>query len=271
MPDTARLIATARLTLCCRQAGAGAPLLLIGGTGWDLREPPSSFERSLQQHWRVIRHDQRGQGRSDMPDCRYTMADYADDCAALLDALGHVRVPVVGISFGGMVAQEFALRHPQRVARLVLACTSSGGAGGHSHPLHELQHLPAADYARRFLQLANLRRDAAWQQANADLFAAMVQVMQMGREALDAPARDGLARQLQARKMHNCWERLPQIAAPTLVCGGIDDGICPPPNLENIARSIPGAQLQMFSGGHGFYMEDQRVLPAVKAFLAHAA
>ena len=69
------------------------------------------------------------------------MADFADDAAALLDAVGWDDCLVLGISFGGMVAQEVAIRHPERVRRLVLACTSAGGEGGASYPLHELVDL----------------------------------------------------------------------------------------------------------------------------------
>lgn len=249
-------------------AGQGAPLLLLGGTGWDLRQPLSPFERSLQQHFQVLRYDQRGQGRSSKPDYPYTMADYADDAAHLLDALGISQaLPVLGISFGGMVAQEFALRYPQRVTRLILACTSSGGAGGASYPLHTLQDLEPLPYAERFLQLANLKRDAAWQRANAEFYQAMLQFTAHARQELDAEAWRGLQHQLSARKNHDCYHRLPQLRVPVLVCGGEDDGICPPDNLRALAQQIPQAELQLFAGGHGFYLENQQVLPKVLEFL----
>ena len=77
----------------------------------------------------MIAHDQRGLGRTSIPEGPYTMADYAADAAALLDAVGWERCRVVGISFGGMVAQEFAVTWPQRVERLALLCTSPGVRG----------------------------------------------------------------------------------------------------------------------------------------------
>ena len=124
--------------------GTGPRLLYISGTGGDLRRSPNAFDSPLTEHFEVLAYDQRGLGQTDKPDVAYTMADYAADADGLLQALGWDECLVMGISFGGMVAQEFALRYPHRVQRLVLGCTSSGGEGGASYPLHELAHLSPA-------------------------------------------------------------------------------------------------------------------------------
>jgi 3-oxoadipate enol-lactonase len=150
--------------------GTGPRLLSIWGSGGDLRSSPNIFEMPLAQPFEILGYDQRGLGQTSRPDIPYTMADYADDANGLLDAVGWERCGVIGISFGGMVAQEFALRYPHRVERLVLACTSSGGAGGASYPLHEIPRIPVEDYVRRIIQLSDTRRDAAWQAANPDQF-----------------------------------------------------------------------------------------------------
>ena len=147
--------------------GSGSRLLFISGTGGDLRNRPNVFDSPLAGKFEVLSYDQRGLGQSSKPKVSYSMADYADDAAALLDELDWGQVPVMGVSFGGMVAQELALRHPQKVAALVLACTSSGGAGGASYPLLELEDLDERERAERHLPLADIRRDAAWREAKS--------------------------------------------------------------------------------------------------------
>src|SRR5215216_1845445 len=131
--------------------GQGPRLLYIGGSGADLRRPPTVFDSPLPASFEVLAYDQRGLGQTSAPDVPYTMADYADDAAALLDAVGWASAHVFGVSFGGMVAQELAIRYPGRVDRLVLACSSSGGKGGSSYPIEEFAELPMDERMRRHL------------------------------------------------------------------------------------------------------------------------
>src|SRR5262249_58652586 len=112
--------------------GVGPRLLLISGPGGDLRPSTNAFDSPLPKHFTVLAYDQRGLGRTDRPDTPYTMADYAADADALLQAVGWDRCLVMCVSFGGMVAQEFVVRYPHRAERLGLSCTSSGRAGGGS-------------------------------------------------------------------------------------------------------------------------------------------
>ena len=129
------------LNLYFERAGSGPPLLFISGTGGDLRVKPNVFDGPLARAFDLLAYDQRGLGQTGKPDVPYSMADYADDAAALMADQGWDKALVIGVAFGGMVAQELALRHPARVARLVLACTSPGGAGGASFPFHEIEDL----------------------------------------------------------------------------------------------------------------------------------
>ena len=248
--------------------GDGPRLLFFNGSGADLRRKPNIFDSPLTGRFAVLCHDQRGLGSTDKPQRAYSMADYAEDGNALLDALGWERCRVVGVSFGGMVAQEFAIRFPNRVERLVLACTSSGGAGGASYPLHELSDLALSERGRRVVSLADTRLDAEWQAKHPDRFAALVAMTTGAEETADPASRDGMRRQLEARRGHDTYDRLPGIACPVYVCGGRYDAIAPPSNLEAIAKQIRGAMLELFDGGHTFMLQDPNAFTRMIDFLA---
>jgi 3-oxoadipate enol-lactonase len=197
------------------------------------------------------------------------MVDYADDADALLEAVGWDRCSVMGISFGGMVAQEFALGYPHRVERLVLACTSSGGGGGASYPLHELSHLTVEEYARRILSLSDTRRDVVWQATHPSEFQWLLNQTLAGLQVgSDEPGRTiGARRQLEARALHDTYERLPGLKTPVFICGGRYDGIATPAHLEAIQRQVPGSRLELFEGGHLFFIQDPRAFERIVAFL----
>ena len=257
------------IDLYYEQAGAGERLLFVSGTGADLRRSPRLTDGSGFAAFDLLQYDQRGLGQSAVPPGPYTMADYADDAAGLLDALGWASCFVLGVSFGGMVAQELTLRHPGRVRRLVLACTSAGGAGGASYPLHELVGLEADEVLGMRLQLLDTRWDEAWQADNPDTVAMIAEGFQLGRGD-DGGLGEGPLLQLEARRHHDTSARLGQIACPTLVCGGRYDGLAPPANSEFLARAIPGAELALFDGGHIFFVQDPAAMPAMLGFLAAA-
>ena len=128
------------------EAGDGPQVLFLNGSGATLVTAAPILER-LRSHFRVLAFDARGLGRSGPIDTPYTMADLAADGLALLDHAGWATCRVAGISFGGMVAQELAVTAPDRVERLALLCTSAGGVGGSSYPLHELAALSAEERA----------------------------------------------------------------------------------------------------------------------------
>jgi 3-oxoadipate enol-lactonase len=250
----------------------GERLLFISGTGGDLRHKPSIFDGPLVGRFDVLAYDQRGLGRSSVPEGPYSMADYADDAAALLDEVGWDACLVVGVSFGGMVAQELALRHGRRVRRLVLACTSSGGAGGASYPLQDLARLDPEARAMRQLELLDTRWDADHRAANPAQWQAMVDgitaYLKSGEGSPSEERARGAALQLEARRHHYSAGRLGMISCPTLVCGGRFDGIAPPANSEYLAASIPGSELALFDGGHQFLLQDRAALPHVLEFLS---
>ena len=252
--------------------GSGPRLLFIGGSGGDLRQKPGVFEGPLPHAFEVLSYDQRGLGRTDRPAGPYSMADYGEDAASLLEVVGWDRCLVMGVSFGGMVAQELAVRHPERVDRLVLACTSSGGAGKPSFPLHELQTLPEEERLWRSSELSDVRRDAAWRQANptaADGMLAFARARATAGE--EEPGREeGFRLQLEARAGHDTWDRLAGLSLPVYLCGGRHDGIAPPANQQAMAGQIPNAKLELFDGGHLFLMQDRDAFPKIVDFLRGA-
>jgi 3-oxoadipate enol-lactonase len=249
--------------------GTGPRLLFFNGTGGDLRSRPGIFDSPLAERFQILAHDQRGLGQTDRPDIPYTMADYAMDTDALLEALGWDRCNVLGISFGGMVAQEFALRYPRRVLRLVLACTSSGGAGGDSYPLHEFADLSPRERARRVIPIRDKRCDAAWQAANPRQFQKLVDQYVNGLlVGAEEPGRKtGARRQLEARMGHDVYDGLPNLRMPVFICGGRYDGISPAANLEAIHKQVPHAHLELFEGGHLFFLQDSRAFERIAVFL----
>ena len=249
--------------------GGGLRLLYISGTGGDLRTKPSVFDGPLPQHFEVMAYDQRGLGQSGKPDLPYTMADYAEDAAALMDAVDWRTCMVVGVSFGGMVAQELAVRYPHRVERLVLCCTSSGGAGGASYPLHELMHLPAAEQARIRIPITDMRKDAAWQAAHPEETQQLIDTAVAAAEARrkDPTVAMGYRRQLEARAGHDAYDRLGTLTMPVMLAGGRYDRQAAPENMEALRDLIPGSRLEFFEGGHGFLREDPRAIERIVAFL----
>jgi 3-oxoadipate enol-lactonase len=246
------------IRLYYERRGSGPSLLFISGTGADLRTPPSGFDYAFADHRDTICFDQRGLGRSDQPEGPYSMADYADDAAHLLDAVGFSSALVVGVSFGGMVAQELVLRHPGMVERLVLCCTSSGGAGGSSYPLHLLPERNLS-FAER-LAITDVR----WSDPN---FVDPLRDQALARLVSPPPASAGAKLQLEARSLHDTYDRLGQIRCPVLIAAGRYDGQAPPDNARVLAYRIPGAQLEFFEGGHPFLRQDPRAVSVIEAFL----
>ena len=241
--------------------GSGPRLLFLNGSGATLATS-ALLIAPFAAHFEVVAHDQRGLGNSAIPLGPYSMADYAEDAIALLDALGWDRCRVVGVSFGGMVAQELAVTAPDRVERLALCCTSPGGASRASYPLHELGDLPPEERAEIGTRLLDTRFDADWL-ATHPSDRRLAELMSARR----ADSTKG-AEQLHARARHDVCDRLHLVKAPTLVAGGRYDGIAPAANSEAVAALVPDAELRLYEGGHAFFAQDSRALPDILAFLS---
>lgn len=248
--------------------GEGPRLLFVNGSGATLATTGMMLE-PYAQRFEVLAYDQRGLGLTSIPDGPYEMADYAADAAALLDASGWGPCAVTGTSFGGMVAQEFAVTFPERVERLALVCTSPGGEFA-SYPLHTLADLPVDEALALGPKLLDTRFTPEWLAEHPDdrAVADMMSAMRTAEKPDDV--RRGEAAQLDARSRLDVLDRLHHITAPTLVASGRYDGIAPPRNGAEIAARVPGAQLRLYEGGHLFMMQDPRAMPDILDFLAGA-
>jgi 3-oxoadipate enol-lactonase len=259
--------ASGEVGLHYESTGAGeAPVLLVMGlgmtvTGWWRTVPV------LAERLRVLSFDNRGVGRSDRPPGPYTVAQMADDAMAVLDAAGERSAHVYGVSLGGMIAQEIALRHPDRVRRLVLAATTPGGPRARPPDSTTL-----AFFDRRARMPAE---EAVWASVPYN-YAARTRLEGGQRIAEDIAQRlrfpiepDPYRAQLAAAVGHDAYGRLSAIGAPTLIVHGAEDRMLPPDNARLLADAIPRAELRVWPRtGHLLFTDEPEVDRDVLRFLA---
>ncbi len=247
-------------------------LLFIGGTGSDLRVKPNIMDSPLAKQFTILAYDQRGLGQTRCPEGPYTMAQYADDAAALLTHLGWQSSNVYGVSFGGMVAQQLAIRHPDKVKKLVLACTSSGGIGTASYPLHDIHYLQGKDRFKFMMAISDTRCDDRWQRENIDKVEKAWSFFVAQRKDIietEATMRSAYF-QIEARKDHDTSKHLHKIRSKTFICGGRYDTLAPPSNLEVLNKGITDSTLSFYEGGHHFLIQDKNAIKDISAFLLDA-
>ena len=241
--------------------GSGPPLLLISGftaqaSGWS-----DPFVELLQRHFQTIRYSHRGTGTSDRLSGEITLRDLADDAAGILTALGIEKAHVLGVSMGGMIAQELALNHPKRVQGLVLGCTTCGGSS-HSH--REGGPVPAATEVIALLtpEPGLSREDQvrrSWPAVTTPEFLeshADVLEERLRRSLINPTPIETAQRQMAAAQAFDTFDRLPEIKAPTLVIHGDRDVLVPVANAQVLKDRIRGAELRIVRGaGHLFTFE----------------
>ncbi len=241
--------------------GVGEPLLWIGGLGANVREIPYLID-SYRRHYRLIVYDARGCGRSDKPAEDYTIADLADDAAALFESLESPSAFVYGSSMGGMVAQELALRHPRRVRALILGCTTAGPVRGERPPEETVEKM-----VRNQSLAGDEALEAGWELGYSRAF------IEANRESLLARARaaaefaaphDSYLRQVRAAARHDTYDRLGAITCPVLIIHGSDDVMIPAGNAHLMKERIRHAELAILEGiGHGYNLEAQEQADAI--------
>ena len=234
--------------------GAGEPLLLIMGMSGNHLHWGEPFLSLLEADFDVVAYDHRGMGKSPRVDAPFTLRDLADDAVGVLDELEWESAHVLGISMGGMVAQELVLGAPERLRTLTLGCTYCGGPGS---SLADPQ--VAAALAEGMLSGDRERALRTGFQFNvSEAFGAAAANFDTFREvALQLPAPiEVIMLQLQAIQGHDTQERLASVQTPTLVIHGDEDRMIPPANGRLIGDSIPGARLELLEGvGHMFWWE----------------
>lgn len=234
--------------------GQGAPLVLIMGYRGSSHMWGEALLRALSHYFQVLTFDNRGTGQSDKPNTVYTIPMMADDAAGLLHHLGIARTHVFGVSMGGMIAQELALRYPKRVERLILGCTTCGGPQAIVPPPAVLAMLLTAPEVPRHEAIRRL-----WPLLFSPTFVRQRPDVldHLTERALAHPTPPHTAiRQALAIQRFNTYGRLGQIVAPTLVVTGGDDLLVPPDNSRLLAHRIPQAILKIIPDvGHGFFWE----------------
>jgi pimeloyl-ACP methyl ester carboxylesterase len=232
------------------EEGSGAPLLLIMGLGW----PSQAWQRlrpALSEKYRTIALDNRGVGKSDAPAGPYSIAQMAADAAAVLNAARVNTAHILGVSMGGMIAQEFALQYPNKVRSLILGCTAAGGP----------EAVRAEDEVLRVLMTRGQDLEQFGRAINPFIYDAGTSPQLVEEDtALRLKwyaSGDGYFAQLQAVMAWEAYSRIAQISAPTLVIHGENDRLVPTENGRRIAGRIPGAKLVIIRAASHIFTTDQ--------------
>ena len=235
--------------------GQGPPLFIIMGLGGQSSSWGEPLLQGLQRHFSTIRFSNRGTGGTDKPAGGYTIRQMAEDAAGLMEAIGQEQAHAFGISMGGMIAQELALNHPERVQGLGLGCTTCGPA--HSVPVPaqtlaqfgQIMQLPMEERIERFWEITVTPE---FKKERGDF---LKRILQLGMATPTPIETFGL--QFAAIQAMDTYDRLPQITSPTLIIHGDRDILVPVENAEILHERIPGSRVRIVQGtGHCFFWEN---------------
>jgi len=247
--------------------GKGEPILLIMGLGYTLdmwyRTTPV-----LSRCYRAILFDNRGVGQSDCPTGPYWMPQMASDAAAVMAAAGCDRAHVFGVSMGGMIAQEFALAYPDRVASLILGCTA---AGGPEAVAAEPDVMTALGARGLMTPEEGIRAMIPYIYDESTPLQRIDEDLEIRRRTF--PKAEAYFAQIAGIMAFEAYSRLARLSAPTLVIHGKNDRLVPAGNGELIAKRIPGARLVLLENASHIFVTDQeqKSHEAILGFLADAS
>lgn len=231
--------------------GAGEPVLMIMGLSYTL-DMWYRLRPVVSARYRTILFDNRGIGRSDTPSGPYRMRQMADDAKAVMDAAGITSAYAMGASMGGMIAQELALRYPDRVRALLLGCSGPGGFRSKLPHFKRLQvskiATPVSREHREWAVVPMLYADATPKERIAEDIEVRLKY---------PPTPAGFLSQFAAIAMWSSYSRLPQISVPTLVMHGDEDRMVPVENGKLLAARIPGAKFHLIPGAGHIITTDQ--------------
>lgn len=248
-----------------RISGTGYPLVMIMGYSVTMDMWDPNVLRILASRYKVVTFDNRGMGGTDAGDRRFTMEQFADDTAGLMDALGIQKAHVLGWSMGTNIAQELALRHPEKVNKLILYAADCGTdvvpiAPDVLEKLRDTSGTPKERGKRMVFLLFSMK----WLKNN------VAYVKKLFSRPMKSPLPENIKRQYSAMEnWKGSCDRLDQIDCPTLLITGTEDVLTPPENSPMMVKKIPGAKLVTFeNGGHGImYQYPDRFSRAVIDFL----
>jgi pimeloyl-ACP methyl ester carboxylesterase len=256
-----------QVELAYQLRGKGDPVVMIHGAQGD-----QSMFNDLAAHfadsYRILTFDQRCSGLSEKPDMDFTIGTLADDTAALMDHVGFAQAHIIGVSMGGMIALEFALRHSQKARSAVLGCTTPGGpkairiGGAAFTNAYSATPMSAEERGRALAEAAFTK---SYINRHPEIIPAMIEARR--QRPIDPIA---LNRRLKAALAHDVHDRLDSIKTPALVITGKDDALISWENSRLLAERIPHAQFVLLEpAGHCFWLEQPaQSFEAITKFIA---
>lgn len=253
------------VNLCYEIDGEGYPLFLIHGFGtkketWIAQVP------ELSKHFKVITLDNRGAGKSERPDAKYTMEVFADDINALMGYLGIEKANIAGWSLGGMIVQNFILKYPERVNKLILINTNYGFPDEGGPEVYKNMRLSE-------LEMKKVDPTKAWWQAARSTFYLKFRKEleanpskkwyglwsaeeRIKMSTIDPPTEKDIHMQAEALKTHDTFSRLNTVKSPTLLLTASNDKLTPKISMEGIHEKIPNSTLVVIDkAGHNSPLE----------------